>query len=126
MLQQEETMTPDEQLFHAAKIGNTKAAQSAIDAGADVNARDVKRCTPLHYAAETGCLASVALLIKGGADANAKDVSGLTPSDFAIFEDHAEVATDHAEIVTALKAAPQTHDPGFGVRVRREPGLSDH
>ncbi len=46
-------MTPQEatdQLFEAARSGDSKAAQNAIDAAADINAKTRVGDTPLHWA----------------------------------------------------------------------------
>ena len=45
----------------------------------DVNARDRRRWTPLHFAARTKNPAVVKLLIEAGADVNAEDDEGITP-----------------------------------------------
>lgn len=55
-----------------------------MEAGADVNAKNVKGQTPLHIAAENyGNSEVLTILIKAGADVNAKDNRGDTPLDWA-------------------------------------------
>jgi uncharacterized protein len=69
-------MTPQEatqKLFEAARTGNVGDAKSALDAGADVNARDDRQQTPLHWAAMKGHTDLARLLIDKGADLNARD-----------------------------------------------------
>jgi ankyrin repeat protein len=50
-----------------------------IKLGVDVNARDRRRWTPLHFAARTKDPAVVRLLIEAGAHVNATDDEGITP-----------------------------------------------
>lgn len=55
-----------------------KCAELIIAAGADVNKRDARDCTPLHSAARVSRTDVMKVLIKHGADVNAKTESGLT------------------------------------------------
>ena len=41
-------------IHEAAKIGNIKAVKQHLDAGANVNAKDNHKSTPLHFAACEG------------------------------------------------------------------------
>jgi tetratricopeptide (TPR) repeat protein len=51
--------------------------------GADVNAMDQNRCTPLHAAAVVSVPEFIFLLLKHGADVNAKNKHGKSPLDLA-------------------------------------------
>jgi ankyrin repeat protein len=51
---------------------------------ASVNAKDQKKCTPLHYAAQTGNVSAVAVLLEKGCQVNAKDLNGQTALHHAI------------------------------------------
>ena len=62
-----------------------------LDHGADVNARDDKDYTPLHYAA-TCDTQSVQWLIAAGADIYARSKAGRTPLHAAILENQSETA----------------------------------
>ena len=71
-------------LLHIALVSVTKpprpeVVRHLIELGVDVNARDRRRWTPLHFAARTKNPAVVKLLIEAGADVNAKDDEGITP-----------------------------------------------
>jgi ankyrin repeat protein len=71
-------------LLHIALVGVSReprpeVVRHLIELGVDVNARDRRRWTPLHFAARTKNPAVVKLLIEAGADVNAKDDEGITP-----------------------------------------------
>ena len=63
-----------------------------INKGADVNSRDLKGYTPLHYASESGSLEITQLLIRSGAELGIKDVRKRTPYALAVKNKHKEVA----------------------------------
>ena len=54
--------------------------------GADVNAKNPKGETPLHYTAWNNAVEFAKLLIDHGADINARDVNGETPLHWATQE----------------------------------------
>jgi ankyrin repeat protein len=54
-------------------------ARRLVKAGADVNARNWRKLTPLHRAVRAGRVGFVRFLIENGADVNAADVAGDTP-----------------------------------------------
>lgn len=68
-------------LHLAAYLGDTAKAQSLIDSGADVNARDGNGWMPLHYAASHGQREVARLLIAAGADPNAEAQDKHYPED---------------------------------------------
>ena len=68
-----------EDLLVAAKAGDLAAVRQILERGADVNARDVNKETPLHDAAARGKTEVAALLIEKGAKVNARDVNQETP-----------------------------------------------
>ena len=74
---------PDISIHEAAAKGNIEAVNQHLEVGADVNARENNKWTPLHYAAYYGHKAAVELLIAKGADVNAKNNYGNTPLDLA-------------------------------------------
>ena len=79
----------DRALLDAAEKGNIEAVKQHLAAGADVNAKDQRRWTPLHHAAYEGHKQVAELLIAAGADVNAGD---MTPLHWAANRGHEEVA----------------------------------
>jgi ankyrin repeat protein len=67
------------QLHEAAENGDTKAIESLIAGGANVNMKDYWEYTPLHWAAQNGHIPAMEALLKHGADINAKNNRGETP-----------------------------------------------
>jgi len=68
--------------------------------GADVNAQDKRRSTPLHRASgrHLGSVEIVRVLLQYGADVGANDDDGMTPLDVALSEEHhekAQLLSDH-------------------------------
>ncbi len=64
-------------LHHAAGFGTLDTLRYLIDAGANVNATNARRSTPLHWAIHDE--AKVRLLVSRGANVNARQVEGITP-----------------------------------------------
>ena len=64
-------------LMHAAASGTVPIMQALINGGADVNGKNSRAATALHWAA--GDEAKVKLLLLNGAAVNAKTVEGRTP-----------------------------------------------
>lgn len=64
---------------------NSKVVSHLIELGVDVNARDGRQWTPLHFAARTRDPVVVRLLIQAGADVNAKDREGVSPLNVGLF-----------------------------------------
>lgn len=72
-------------LMLAVTFGPLEVVQALIDAGADVNARDLRGMTPLIYSvsSETQDAAIVKLLLAKGADPDVKSNAGETALDWA-------------------------------------------
>ena len=54
-----------------------------MERGADVNVKENRSMTPLHWAARSGHLSVVKLLVERGADVRVKNDHGQTASDLA-------------------------------------------
>jgi len=91
-------------LHWAIGDGNVDSVRALIEAGADVNAKDVRGATALHQAAYGNNAAVAAVLIEAGADVNAVATLGAsrtrelpmrgwrgTPLELAAVRGHAEV-----------------------------------
>ena len=80
-------------LFAACESGDSDVVVCLVrEFGADVCARDERRCTPLHCAASTGDHEVVRLLVKDlGADVKTKDSELRTPLHFAACRGRLEV-----------------------------------
>ncbi|HEY2961411.1 MAG TPA: ankyrin repeat domain-containing protein [Pyrinomonadaceae bacterium] len=82
----------NEQLFEAVRKGDLAAATTALDRGADVNAKFRYGATALFKAAERGNAPIVKLLLDRGADVKVKDTFyGATAMSWAIDGKHVEV-----------------------------------
>ena len=63
-----------------------------LAAGADPRARNTDGESPLHWAALSGHIVVVERLVARGADARIKNRKGLTARDYALSQEHAEIA----------------------------------
>jgi ankyrin repeat protein len=89
-------------LMLASSTFDAEIIKMMVEAGADLNARDIYGRTPLHYALSSGA-ENVRALIEMGADVNAQDDNGHTPlTSVMYFMDEAE---QNKEIADVLKAA---------------------
>jgi cytohesin len=86
-------LNADNSIHAAAIAGHIEAVKQHLDAGTDVNAKDIQfGATPLYLAAEFGRKEVAALLLAKGAEVNARDKSGATPLGGAIRRKHSETA----------------------------------
>jgi ankyrin repeat protein len=75
-------MTP----LHAALLSfhHKEMVDLLISRGADVNAGDTLKQTPLHYAVRNDLKADVELLLANGAEVNSRDIHSATPLHWAV------------------------------------------
>ena len=73
----------NKKLLEAIKKNDLQLVQKLIKSGADINFKDEKGLTPLHYAAVSGNIDLVKYLVENGADVCAKDKKGRTPDYYA-------------------------------------------
>jgi hypothetical protein len=78
-------------LRQAAEEGRVERVKLLLEKGADVNAADVFRWTPLCWASVSGHVEVVKLLLEKGADVNAADGLRRTPLCWASQKGHVEV-----------------------------------
>ncbi|MBR0315356.1 MAG: ankyrin repeat domain-containing protein [Synergistaceae bacterium] len=70
-----ENFTP---LMNAIKCRNIRVIKTLIDAGVDVNAKDIIGCSALNMVLQHDDIKIMNILIKAGADVNNKDKEGYT------------------------------------------------
>ena len=78
-------------LHTAVRKNNVQLAESLIEGGADVNAKDEAGKTLLHWASVWDHRAVAKVLLAQGADVDAKDRKGDTPLHDAARRGHAEI-----------------------------------
>jgi len=83
---------PDISIHKAAATADLAGVQAALGRGADVNAGDDGRITPLQHATGNGHKEIAQLLIAKGADVNTKDSDGGTPLHLAAIGGYMEIA----------------------------------
>jgi hypothetical protein len=82
----------NDEFFEAVRKGDVAGVQTALDRGADVNAKFRYGSTALFKAAERGHAPIVKLLLERGADVKVKDTFyGATAMTWALDNDHFEV-----------------------------------
>jgi serine/threonine protein kinase len=81
----------NKKLLKASGVGNVEEVKKLLKEEANVNAKDERDNTPLHFAASNGYIEVVKLLIENGAYVNAKNKNGSTPLHYAANKGHIEV-----------------------------------
>lgn len=86
-------------MFFAAKYGWLEAIDYLIEHGSDVNSRDNRLWTPLHFASSGSQPDAVKKLIKIGAEVNAISSSGNMPLELATSSGIAEILLANGALV---------------------------
>ena len=86
-------MNWDSELLEAARNGDLIKVKTALEKGANPNAKDKDGDTPLHFAAQEGHVKIAKLLLEHGADPNARNYHdwGRTPLHRAAIGGHVEI-----------------------------------
>ena len=87
---------------------DTAMLKLLIDAGADVNGRDVIAGPPLHYAANYGWVEGARILLRSGADVSAADESGRTALHWAGRVEVCELLIQHGADLEATDSEGRT------------------
>jgi hypothetical protein len=91
--QQTSQTPPNEELWEAARAGDVARVQTALDRGADVNAKARYDMTALAFASDKGHLDVVRLLLERGAQVNGQDTFyKIRAVDLALQNGHRAVA----------------------------------
>jgi len=97
-------------VFAAIYAGDAGALKAALDAGADVNARDATGDSPLHRASAGGNAEMVKGLLSKGAKVDARDDRQHTPLHWAAQNGHADVARLLLDAGADVNPPPAPHD----------------
>jgi ankyrin repeat protein len=73
--------------------GTPQQIEAAIQAGAEVDAKEEDGRTPLMWAANSGNVEALSLLLAAGADVNAKDAARWTPLMYAVADSNLEAVS---------------------------------
>ncbi|TNK94291.1 hypothetical protein OUY_02205 [Wolbachia endosymbiont of Leptopilina clavipes] len=83
----------DQDLITAAAEGSLQTVKNLIERGADIEAKDEKGWTPLHYAARYNHLELCEFLLGQHANIEAKNKNNKTPLDLARERNHMEIVS---------------------------------
>ncbi|MCL5011396.1 MAG: ankyrin repeat domain-containing protein [Candidatus Marsarchaeota archaeon] len=72
-------------LFKAINVKDFKSVRDLVKNGADVNAKNELKASPLHLLSEQGETDMVEFLIKNHANINSKDILQWSPLRYAVF-----------------------------------------
>ena len=96
----------DEDFFQLCASGTAQEVETAINEGADVNARDEYGETPLMSAARSNRNPEViSILLQNGADASIRDNEGITAVDYAAVNARLRNTDAYQQLVAASNAA---------------------
>ena len=78
-------------LIYCAEYGYLQICNYLLQNGAQCDAKDKGKWTPLHYAAKEGHFDVCAVLLQNGASVSEMNEANLTPLHIATNEDHSEI-----------------------------------
>ncbi len=81
-------ITGETPLHYMAAMGDRNGIRILVDAGADINAADLRENTPPHAAVYNCQFLGVRVLLELGADRSMKNTAGSTPADLAAGVDY--------------------------------------
>ena len=73
-----EKMDNQKFLFEACLVRDIKIVKFLVEEGVDIEAKDNRGYTPLHFASYHGCTEIIKFLVEEGADIEAKNNNGKT------------------------------------------------
>ncbi|KAF8398239.1 hypothetical protein HHK36_017165 [Tetracentron sinense] len=106
-------------LHTAAMANDVELVKIILDAGVDVNIRNVQNTIPLHVALARGAKSCVGLLLSAGADCNLQDDEG--DNAFHIAADAAKMIRENLEWIVVM-----LQYPGAAIDVRNHRQVSDY
>jgi hypothetical protein len=110
------------QLHHCAKNGLTTSVKRLLSIrNINVNVKDVKGSTPLHYAVMNGQVEIARLLLQNGAEVNVKSNGGTTPLHWAALNGHVDILHLLVENGADLEAQDK-----YGIRALYEAVCNGH
>lgn len=77
-----------DEFLNAIKTGNIQLIENIINSGFDINQKDDKGNTPLHYAARDKSKEAIRILVEHGANIDAVNKLKCTPLHFAILNNN--------------------------------------
>ncbi len=103
----------------AARQARAATARMLIAGGAEVNARDDQRFTPLHVVAVKGCSELLAPLMEAGADIMAADHAGRTPLHHAAMNNHKKLVGELVKLGAKVNATDAMGETPLHAAARR-------
>lgn len=91
-LDQQDSLVRETGLHMAVRYDHGPVVEALLDAGANIQLRNINGWTPLHDAANDGNIPLIKVLLAHGADINARESTGITPTAVAVLNDQLSAA----------------------------------